>query len=210
MRTLPLFLGLLGLVAAQAAQAKSYVFSTTVNGSTTNVATLDITQQGTSTLFQLTPASDFSALGSNAYISTFSASYSSPAKIKSVISFPSVLPVGNVQPSAYKPSSHFKKSTQDYVNTWNLNWTKQQPLGSAQTSTWIASNSTANLFGASLGSSFYMKIQGLAGSTKPLKLTALNAAPVPEVSNLSMYVTGLGLVGLVMLRRRGGRHSATR
>ena len=206
MRTLPLFLGLLGLVAAQAAQAKSYVFSTTVNGSTTNVATLDITQQGTSTLFQLTPASDFSALGSNAYISTFSASYSSPAKIKSVISFPSVLPVGNVQPSADKFSSNFKKSTQDYVNTWNLNWTKQQPLGSAQTSTWIASNSTANLF----GSSFYMKIQNLTGTSKTLKLTALNAAPVPEVSNLSMYVTGLGLVGLVMLRRRVGRHSTTR
>ena len=208
MRTLPLFLGLLGLVAAQASQAKSYVFSTTVTGSTApiNVATLDITQQGTSTLFQLTPASDFSTLGSNAYISTFSASYYSPAKIKSVISFPSVLPVGNVQPSADKFSSGFKKNTQDYVNTWNLNWTKQQPLGSAQTSTWIASNSTANLF----GSSFYMKIQGLAGSTKPLKLTQLNAAPVPEVSNLSMYVTGLGLVGLVMLRRRGGRHSTTR
>ena len=207
MRTLPLFFGLIGLAAAQAVQASSYVFSTTVTGSTApiNVATLSITQQGTDTLFQLAPTADFSSLGSAASITTFSLGYDTTQKIKSAITFPSPLPASNIQPGRYKFSSNFQKSAQKYVNTWNLNWGKGS-FGSTQTSTWIATNSTASLF----GSSFFMKIQGLAGSTTSLKLTALNAAPVPEVSSLSMYITGLGLVGLVMLRRRSGTHTATR
>ncbi len=204
MRKLSLFMGLLALAAAQAAHAKTYNFNTTVNSSSVNVATLDITQQGTDTLFQLAPGADFASLGSNAHFVSFSFGYATPTRLKSGFSFPGNLPANNVQPST-NFSSKFKKSSQDYVNKWVVDW-KNASFGNTQTSTWITTNSEANLF----GHTFLLKIQGLTGTRTPLKLTALNAAPVPEVSDFSMYVTGLGLVGLVMLRRRHGSRAAGR
>lgn len=204
MRKLSLFMGLLALATTQAVYAKTYNFNTTVNSSSVNVATLDITQQGTDTLFQLVPGADFASLGSNAHFVSFSFGYTTPARLKSGFSFPGNLPANNVRPST-NFSSKFKKTRQDYVNKWVVDW-KNASFGNTQTSTWITRNSEANLF----GHTFLLKIQGLTGTRTPLKLTALNAAPVPEVSDFSMYVTGLGLVGLVMLRRRHGSRVAGR
>ena len=204
MRKLSLFMGLLALAAAQAAHATTFNFNTTVNSSSANVATLDITQQGTDTLFQLAPGADFASLGSNAHFVSFSFGYTTPARLKSGFNFPGNLPANNVQPST-NFSSKLQKSSQNYVNKWVVDW-KNASFGSTQTSAWITKNSEANLF----GQTFLLKIQGLTGTRTPLKLTALNAAPVPEVSNFSMYVTGLGLVGLVMLRRRHGSRAAGR
>ena len=198
-------MGLVALAATQAAHATTYGFNTTVNGSSINAANLDIIQQGTGTLFQLAPGADFAALGSGARIASFSFGYTTGARLKSGFSFPGNLPASNVQPSAYKFKSNFDNANWAYVNKWVLHW-KNPHFGSTRTSTWITRNSAANLF----GSTFFLKIQGLTGATKTLRLTALNAAPVPEVSNFSMYATGLGLVGLVMLRRRRGSRATGR
>ena len=205
MRKLTLFMGLLALAAAQAAHAATYGFDTTVNNSSVNLATLDITQQGSDTLFHLAPGADFASLGKGAHIRSFGFGYISPRPLWSGVSFPGNLPANNARPSTYKFKTKFNKSGKNYVNTWVLDW-KNSSFGGTRTSTWITRNSQADLF----GSAFSLKIQGLTGATKTLKLTALNAAPVPEVSDFSMYVTGLGLVGLVMLRRRHGSSAAGR
>ena len=205
MRKLSLIMGLLALAVSQAAHAKIYNFSTTVNSSTVDIATLDITQQGGNTLFQLAPGADFASLGNSAHIASFKFGYTSASKLKSGFSFPAGLPAANIQPSSHSFASKWNKRGRDYVDKWGLSW-KNSGFGSTRTSTWITRNSEANLF----GSAFFLKIQGLTGTAKPLTLTALNAAPVPEVSSFGMYVTGLGLVGLVMLRRRHGSRAASR
>lgn len=205
MRVFSWLLGLAGLLTVPMAQAASYVFSATVNSSTLQVATLDISQTGTDTLFQLAPGADFASLGSGSHIASFTFGYDTPSKLRSGFIFPATLPSNNVRPSSYNFANYWNRSAKDYVNMWSLSW-KKPSFGNTQTSTWITRNSEASLF----GSTFYLKIQGLTGVNKPLVLTALNAAPVPEVSNFGMYVTGLGLVGLVMLRRRHGTRAASR
>ncbi len=190
MRILPLFIGLLGLLAAQATQAASYVFNSTVGSSPVSIATLDVTQQGTDALFQLNAS--FAALSGNPYLKQLGFAGPGP---KSAYRFQA-----GVKPSVGFSSAGYKKLNND---NWKLSWVNNA-FTDGKSSTWIIKNTQADLF----GSPFFMKIKGLTGGVKALTLTT--AAPVPEVSSLSMYVTGLGLVGLVMLRRRPGSRRTAR